>query len=253
MPPVPDVEFVVSSPLCLLTVDTSATNLNSLQSLLKHTGLREQEYAFTPVEDMLLEPPHPVKPIPEGTEPYGEACTDDTDSVFRRDDSVDLEFYLVGREPACHGIGLYPWDWESSCGAYKDASPSPSQPIDIKIIDDVSGVKNSTTYDDSPWPYTMNVNSINPFAPFTSQLDLEFSRPFDGAVIQFVRYVMVLGSIPEKVPQVATCVEIKILRRVRAESSRRPSRHRRDACSMAWRCRFITARPSQDGRVIARK
>ena len=35
-------------------------------------------------------------------------------------------------------------------------------------------------------------------------------------------------------------VEIKILRRVRAESSRRPPRHRRDACSMAWRCRFIT-------------
>ena len=32
------------------------------------------------------------------------------------------------------------------------------------------------------------------------------------------------------------CVEIKILRRVRAESSRRPPRHRRDACSMAWRC-----------------
>ena len=29
------------------------------------------------------------------------------------------------------------------------------------------------------------------------------------------------------------CVEIKISRRVRAESSRRPPRHRRDACSMA--------------------
>ena len=28
------------------------------------------------------------------------------------------------------------------------------------------------------------------------------------------------------------CVEIKILRRVRAESSRRPPRHRRDACSI---------------------
>ena len=38
------------------------------------------------------------------------------------------------------------------------------------------------------------------------------------------------------------CVEIKILRRVRAKSSRRPPRHRRDACSMAWRCRFLTAR-----------
>ena len=31
-----------------------------------------------------------------------------------------------------------------------------------------------------------------------------------------------------------TCVEIKVLRRVRAESSRRPARHRRDTCSMAW-------------------
>ena len=37
------------------------------------------------------------------------------------------------------------------------------------------------------------------------------------------------------------------------ESSRRPPRHRRGACSMAWRCRFLTARPSQDGRVIAEK
>ena len=37
----------------------------------------------------------------------------------------------------------------------------------------------------------------------------------------------------------------------RSESSRRPPRQRRDACSMAWRCRFPTARPSQDGRAIA--
>ena len=50
---------------------------------------------------------------------------------------------------------------------------------------------------------------------------------------------------------VDTCVETKILRRVRAESSRRPPRHRRDACSTAWRCEFLTARPSQDGRVVA--
>jgi len=45
----------------------------------------------------------------------------------------------------------------------------------------------------------------------------------------------------------------QILRRVRAEASRRHPRHRRDACSMAWRCRFLTARPSHDGRVIAEK
>ena len=52
---------------------------------------------------------------------------------------------------------------------------------------------------------------------------------------------------------VASCVEIKISRRVRAESSRRPPRHRRDACSMAWQCRFLAARLSQVGRVIAEK
>ena len=49
------------------------------------------------------------------------------------------------------------------------------------------------------------------------------------------------------------CVEIKILRRSRAESSRRPRRHRRDACSTAWRCRFLTARPYQHGRIVAEK
>ena len=53
--------------------------------------------------------------------------------------------------------------------------------------------------------------------------------------------------------KVKNCVEIKILWRVRAESSRRPPRHRRDAGSMAWRCRFLTARRSRDGRVIAEK
>ena len=48
-------------------------------------------------------------------------------------------------------------------------------------------------------------------------------------------------------------VEIKILRRVRAESSRHSPRHRRDACSTAWRCRFLTARPYQHGRIVAEK
>ena len=43
-----------------------------------------------------------------------------------------------------------------------------------------------------------------------------------------------------------TCVDIKILRRVRAEPSRRPPRHRRNACSMAWRCWFITAPRSRE-------
>ena len=52
---------------------------------------------------------------------------------------------------------------------------------------------------------------------------------------------------------VNSCVEIKILRRVPPESSRRPPRHRRDACSSSCWCRFLAARPSQDDRVIAKK
>ena len=48
-------------------------------------------------------------------------------------------------------------------------------------------------------------------------------------------------SVAWRVATVALCVEIKILRRVR------PPRHRCDACSMAWRCWFLAARPSQDG------
>ena len=43
------------------------------------------------------------------------------------------------------------------------------------------------------------------------------------------------------------------LLRVRPESPCRPPRHRRDACSMAWQCRFLTARRSQRGHVIAEK
>ena len=73
--------------------------------------------------------------------------------------------------------------------------------------------------------------------------------------------IMGATALPERVHTVRpgnrllpwTCVEIKILRRVRAGSPRRPPRHRRDACSMAWRCRFLTARPIQHGRVIPEK
>jgi hypothetical protein len=40
----------------------------------------------------------------------------------------------------------------------------------------------------------------------------------------------------------------QILRRVRPESPRRPPRHRRETCSMAWRCGSLTARRSQHDR-----
>ena len=61
------------------------------------------------------------------------------------------------------------------------------------------------------------------------------------------------GEITDGEGDVMACVEIKIFRRVRAESSRRPPRHRRDVCSIAWWCSFLTARPSQDGHAIPEK
>ena len=57
--------------------------------------------------------------------------------------------------------------------------------------------------------------------------------------------LLVDGGAGGAQPVDATCVEIKILRRVRAESSRRPPRHRRDACSMGWRCWFLTTISTQ--------
>ena len=57
----------------------------------------------------------------------------------------------------------------------------------------------------------------------------------------------VMNLTAQRLDHVVAGVEIKILRRVCAESSLRRPRHRRDACSMAWRCGSLTARPSQDG------
>ena len=74
-----------------------------------------------------------------------------------------------------------------------------------------------------------------------------FNYFFGSSVIEYAKFYSELWGA-----NVATCVEIKTLRRS-AESSHRPPRHRCDACSTAWRCRFPTARPSQDGRVIAEK
>ena len=51
---------------------------------------------------------------------------------------------------------------------------------------------------------------------------------------------------------VQSCVEIKFTPLVQNRRYR-PPRHRRDACSMAWRCRFLTARRNQRGRAIAGK
>jgi hypothetical protein len=87
--------------------------------------------------------------------------------------------------------------------------------------------------------------------------DAEFTAEFLSAARAVFNMIDVdeSGDLEKQeiVVAVKSCVEIKILRRVRPESPRRPPRHRRDACSMAWRCRCLTARRSQRGHVIAEK
>ena len=78
------------------------------------------------------------------------------------------------------------------------------------------------------------------FAGMFSAAEKAFSRESDGCPVP-------VGCLRDEL-----CGN-QILRRVRAESSCRPPRHRRDTCSTAWGCRFSPARTSQDGRVIAAK
>ena len=88
----------------------------------------------------------------------------------------------------------------------------------------------------------------------TFEPTLEAQREAQKQLVAARKAAVEASKTNESIPiKVMGCVEIKTLRRVRAESSRRPPRHRRDTCSMAWRCRFLAARQSQDGRVIAEK
>ena len=91
-----------------------------------------------------------------------------------------------------------------------------------------------------------------PYSPATVE---RFSGAHDVACFRRSHFI----ATTIVAPGCALCVTSKMfspvwksnLRRVRPESPRRPPRHRRDACSIAWRCRFFTARQSQRGHVVA--
>ena len=154
----------------------------------------------------------------------------------------------------------------------------------IKTFDDqfdyLREILNSRVYDaavETPLQHAAKLSSITNCDAYVKREDLQpvFSFKIRGAYNRIVNLGDVKGvvacsagnhaqgvakscsilNLPAVIvmPLATPCVEIKILRRVRAESSRRPPRHRRDACSIAWWCSFLTARPSQHGRAIAEK
>jgi hypothetical protein len=201
------VDFEIISPLCLDSVMVTGTKLQQLIDPPGNGGSREDKYALAGDEKLLL-----LSELPEPQEEglYGTACSPQTGAVFREGDAVELEFKLVEREPDClTDDDLYPWD---DCSKYKNIDPLPAhdslptdRQIKLRVADGVSGIEDSDEYaGTATFKHIMTVGEPNPFAPFSHELSVEFSRAFDAAKILFVRHVLVLGSIPEEVPQVWT-------------------------------------------------
>ena len=135
------VEFVIVSPLCLASVSAKGTTLQQLiDPGVDNSGNplpRESAYPIDGPENLLLWPPTPEA---NGPEPYGEACTDNTDAVFREKDVVEFTFTIVEREPGCQATNLFihPWD---TCPGDMDAAPVSNNPIAIQVADAVSGIE----------------------------------------------------------------------------------------------------------------
>jgi hypothetical protein len=207
------VTFEIVSPLCLDSVTATGSGLQYLVDDTSTT--REPGYGSfgqDSAESLLL---LSELPAPEEDGLYGKACTTNTGAVFREGDVVNLEFTLVEREPDCAPAAIYPWD---ACPLNENA-PTTSHDIKIRVADGVSGEEYGETcpstdpndtclassYEtDLSFMHEMKVGEPNPFAPFSHELSVEFSRAYDDAEILFVRHVLILGSIPEEVPQVWT-------------------------------------------------
>ena len=136
----------------------------------------------------------------------------------------------------------------------------------IKTFDDqfdyLREILNSRVYDaavETPLQHAAKLSSITNCDAYVKREDLQpvFSFKIRGAYNRIVNLGDVKGvvacsagnhaqgvakscsilNLPAVIvmPLATPCVEINILRRV-------PPRHRRDACSIAWRCRFLAAR-----------
>ena len=221
--PVATVDFEIISPLCLdsVTVSSSGKAADAVTDLIVQKlidpGVNKagnpllRDTAAYPIlvdgkEGMLL---LSELPAPEEEGLYGKACTANTGAVFREGDAVELVFTLVEREPLCWNADeLYPWN---DCSRYKNVplsahdSLTTDRQVKIRVADGVSGIDDSGEYAGTEtFKHIMTAGKPNPFAPFSHELSVEFTRAFDGAEILFVRHVLVVGSIPEEVPQVWT-------------------------------------------------
>ena len=99
----------------------------------------------------------------------------------------------------------------------------------------------------------IRVKSVKAWAFYRAPFERFVYLDFDSRPCSWHAPSDVLAKLRESGRDALLPVWKSNLRHIRAESSCRPPRYRRDACSMAWRCRHLTARRGQHGRVIAEK
>ncbi|KAK7249167.1 calcium ion binding protein [Aureococcus anophagefferens] len=200
------ITYAFAANLCVEGVAIAPKAGTALQALFgAHAGPREVPLPGD--EALLLVPPLPI----EGPEVYGSACPDATTAIFVEDDEFDLSFELGEYYPNTLGL-RWPWDYFESDGvtrtaqAYVVTQPSAAHAVDVAVFDGISKTDGvSGVYDASAsahgFVHAVAAADPNPFAPFTLGIEVQFSRDVDGAAATLSRSAIVLGVLPDDVPQ----------------------------------------------------
>ncbi|KAH8059581.1 calcium ion binding protein [Aureococcus anophagefferens] len=161
------ITYAFAANLCVEGVAIAPKAGTALQALFgAHAGPREVPLPGD--EALLLVPPLPI----EGPEVYGSACPDATTAIFA---------YVVTQPSAAHAVDVAVFDG-------------------ISKTDGVSGVYDASASAHG-FVHAVAAADPNPFAPFTLGIEVQFSRDVDGAAATLSRSAIVLGVLPDDVPQ----------------------------------------------------
>ena len=221
-----------AAPLCLVSVTVGPTEGNTFAPLAPEDDTRqvfdEPADAVIPwIVDrpealMLFDEVPEILEDDENATIFGRAVTSSGEALFTEGDAVSVKFSLAEVYPLCR----WPWDYvEGNCDFFVDdqgsqedkvrSTPTPDE-ISVTVLDGISGkdvevltyVTECDTTLDARFcvglDLEIQVGDPNPFAPFTLPLEMLFQRAIDGSAIAFLRDAVIIGTIPEDVPQTYT-------------------------------------------------